>query len=95
MNHVQIVEQENQRRLEAAKQKDAAAAQIGKIAKKFDPNIVSFPTYKGHLLIAFGSQCDGDRPFSFGSAKASAIIDAVEKYGVEAVLDAIRAIAGR
>jgi hypothetical protein len=94
MTHAQIVQQKFAKELERAQAKDAAAEQVKTLATKFDPTVLSVGTFKGHPVISFGTEADG-RPFSFGQSKAERIMLAIDKYGAEAVIDAIRTIAGR
>ena len=89
MNHVQAVQEKYEQELKRAQAKDAATAALGKLAKSFDPTILSVTTFKGHPVIQFGTENDG-RPFSFGQSKAERIM-----LAIDAVVDVIRTIAGR
>jgi hypothetical protein len=94
MTHVQQIEQEYQAKLRKAQAKDAATANVKALATKFDPTILSVGEFRGHPVIQFGTEADG-RPFSFGQSKAERIMLAIDQYGVDAVVGAIKAIAGR
>lgn len=94
MNHVQAVQTRYEQELKRAQAKDAATAALGKLAKSFDPALLSLTTYKGHPIVQFGTDNDG-KPFSFGKNKAERICLAIDEYGVDAVVGVLETLAGR
>ena len=94
MTNVERLQAKHADELKRAQSKDAAVSSVNAIATKFDPTILSVGSFRGHPVIQFGTDADG-RPFSFGQNKAERILLAVDQYGLDAVMDAIRAIAGR
>ena len=94
MTNAEIVQQKYAQELKKAQAQDVALAGVKAISTKFDPTILSFGTFGGRPVIRFGTEADG-RPFCFGQGKAERIMLAIDEYGLDAIVDAIKTIAGR
>lgn len=96
MTHVQQIEQEYQRKMQAAKAKDAAAFAVDAVFAKYklQATIVYQKPFGNGIVIGFGDP-EEDRPFSFGREKAERMCRFVDQYGEKALLELLRAAAGR